>query len=107
MNPLVARLQHDSDPSGWLSVATVPTDCTGMRWPCRLLEVEPVGGHPAGEGIPMSDTHLDLVRAAADDAEAAAHALRLAILHPLDGVPNPAVLELARESLHDALDRLD
>ena len=27
----------------YLSVSTVPTDCTGMRWPCRLLEVEPVG----------------------------------------------------------------
>ena len=37
---------HDASPSGWLSVATVPTDCTGMRWPCRLLEVEPVEGHP-------------------------------------------------------------
>ena len=36
---------HDEDPSGWLSVATVPTDCTGMRWPCRLLTVEPVEGH--------------------------------------------------------------
>ena len=37
---------HDTDPSGWLSAATVPTDCTGMRWPCRLLLVEPVEGHP-------------------------------------------------------------
>ena len=37
---------HDTDPSGWLSVATVPTDCTGMTWPCRLLLVEPVEGHP-------------------------------------------------------------
>ena len=37
---------HDDDPSGWLSVATAPTDCTGMEWPCRLLEVEPVEGHP-------------------------------------------------------------
>jgi hypothetical protein len=27
----------------YLSVSTVPTDCTGMHWPCRLLEVEPVG----------------------------------------------------------------
>jgi hypothetical protein len=27
----------------YLSVATVPTDCTGMRWPCRLLAVEPIG----------------------------------------------------------------
>lgn len=29
--------------SGYLSVATVATDCTGVQWPCRLLEVEPVG----------------------------------------------------------------
>ena len=29
--------------SDYLSVATVPTDCVGFRWPCRLLEVEPVG----------------------------------------------------------------
>ena len=40
------RHPHDDDPSGWLSVATVPTDCTGMVWPCRLMEVEPVEGHP-------------------------------------------------------------
>lgn len=26
---------------GYLSVATTPTDCTGMLWPCRLFEVEP------------------------------------------------------------------
>jgi hypothetical protein len=32
-----------SDAQYYLSVATVPTDCTGMRWPCRLFEVEPVG----------------------------------------------------------------
>ena len=27
----------------YLSVATVPTDCTGFQWPCVLLEVEAVG----------------------------------------------------------------
>jgi hypothetical protein len=31
------------DASEYLSASTVPTDCTGMVWPCRLLEVEPVG----------------------------------------------------------------
>jgi hypothetical protein len=35
---------HKDDASGYLSVATVPTDCTGMRWPARLLIVEPVEG---------------------------------------------------------------
>ena len=33
----------DGDAAGYLSVATVPTDCTGMGWPSRLLRVEPVG----------------------------------------------------------------
>ena len=28
---------------GWYHLATVPTECVGMRWPCRLFEVEPVG----------------------------------------------------------------
>ena len=28
---------------GYLSVADVPTDCTGFKWPCQLLAVEPVG----------------------------------------------------------------
>ena len=26
-----------------LCASTSPTDCTGFEWPCRLLEVEPVG----------------------------------------------------------------
>ena len=29
--------------SSYLSVSTVPTDCVGMEWPCRLFEVEAVG----------------------------------------------------------------
>ena len=28
---------------GWYHLATVPTECVGMSWPCRLFEVEPVG----------------------------------------------------------------
>ena len=28
---------------GWYHLATVPTACVGMSWPCRLFEVEPVG----------------------------------------------------------------
>ena len=30
---------HQRDASGYLSVAVVPTDCTGASWPLRLLEV--------------------------------------------------------------------
>ncbi len=33
------------DPSTYLSVSIHPTNCTGMRWPCRLFVVEPVGPH--------------------------------------------------------------
>lgn len=33
---------HRVDASGYLSVSTVATDCTGMRWPARLLIVEPL-----------------------------------------------------------------
>ena len=28
---------------GWYHLATVPTECVGMSWPCCLFEVEPVG----------------------------------------------------------------
>jgi hypothetical protein len=34
---------RDVDARHYLSVATVPGDCTGMTWPCRLFEVEAVG----------------------------------------------------------------
>ncbi len=33
-------------PADFLSVATVPTDCSGVAWPCRLLQVRPVEGRP-------------------------------------------------------------
>ena len=43
-------------PSQYLSVSVSPTDCTGMEWPCRLLEVEPIEGHevtaPAPDRLP-------------------------------------------------------
>ena len=42
--------EHDA--KGYLSVSVSPTDCTGMGWPCRLLEVEPVEGIPVWEPIP-------------------------------------------------------
>ena len=34
------RLASQRDAGLYLSVATVPTDCTGMLWPCRLARVE-------------------------------------------------------------------
>ena len=40
------------DAKGYLSVSVSPTDCTGMKWPCRLFEVEPVEGAPVWEPTP-------------------------------------------------------
>lgn len=39
------RIEKDSGARAneYLSVATVPTDCTGFEWPCVLLEVQAVG----------------------------------------------------------------
>ena len=36
-----SRNRTDGGADGYLSVATVATECTGMRWPCRLAVVEP------------------------------------------------------------------
>ena len=40
------------DAKGYLSVSVSPTDCTGMKWPCRLFAVEPVEGVPVWEPTP-------------------------------------------------------
>ena len=39
----------NDDAKGYLSVSVSPTDCTGMKWPCRLFEVEQVEGVPVWE----------------------------------------------------------
>lgn len=39
-NTVVHPWPHKDDPTGYLSVSTVPTDCTSCEWPLRLLEVE-------------------------------------------------------------------
>ena len=53
-HPTHGRSGNTSTAAGYLSVSTTATDCTGMRWPCRLLEVEPVGEvfTPAPAGLP-------------------------------------------------------
>lgn len=37
-----AKMVRD-DPSTYLSVSIHPANCIGMRWPCRLFVVQPVG----------------------------------------------------------------
>jgi len=49
--------QVGSTASGYLSVSTVPTECTGMEWPCRLLTVEPVEGYPVTTPEPDALPH--------------------------------------------------
>ena len=49
--------QGGADASEYLSVSTVPTDCTGMQWPCRLLTVEPVEGYPVTTPDPDTLPH--------------------------------------------------
>ena len=49
--------QVGGDASGYLSVSTAPTDCTGMQWPCRLLTVEPVEGHEVTTPEPDTMPH--------------------------------------------------
>ena len=46
-----------SSAGDYLSVATVPTDCTGMGWPARLFEVEPVDGYPVTSPSPANFPH--------------------------------------------------
>lgn len=43
-----AVLEHPEEfrrnyPATYFSVSTAPTACTGMKWPCRLFRIEPVG----------------------------------------------------------------
>ena len=50
-----ARTRTTGDAAHYLSVATVPTDCTGMVWPCRLARVERTRAavwQPDPDGLP-------------------------------------------------------
>ena len=42
-HPTSKEASLDDGASTYLSTSTTPTDCTGMRWPCRLLVVVPAG----------------------------------------------------------------
>ena len=50
-----ASKRTTGDAAHYLSVATVPTDCTGMRWQCRLARVERTRAavwQPDPDGLP-------------------------------------------------------
>lgn len=47
-----AKRLRPGDASTYLSVSVAAADCTGMRWPCRLFRVEPVGKAVPDPDIP-------------------------------------------------------
>ena len=90
----------DGDAAGYLSVATAPTDCTGMAWPTRLLRVEPAGEvwTPSPKGLPN---------------KRAAHAWRVEEERPAHEALGPqvsevaALIEKAQVLTPDQLDTMD
>jgi len=40
-HPVARKVRNE--PATYIPVSVAPADCTGMRWPCRLFHVEPIG----------------------------------------------------------------
>ena len=82
---------------GWYHLATVPTACVGMSWPCKLYEVEPVGSVHTDTGHPhkIGTTSVRVLR------EVDAHLA----LGP-QGEHVAALIERCRSLTGDDLDRL-
>ena len=78
-------------------MATVPTECVGMSWPCKLYEVEPVGSVHTDTGHPhkIGTTSVRVLR------EVDAHLA----LGP-QGEHVAALIERCRSLTGDDLDRL-
>src|SRR5690606_19006656 len=55
-----SKKRTKDDPSTYLSVATVPTDCTGFRWPCRLFRVRGVGRAMTATDLPNKRGFLSI-----------------------------------------------
>src|SRR5690606_36627242 len=55
-----SKKRTKDDPSTYLSVATVPTDCTGFRWPCRLFRVRGVGRAMTATNLPNKRAFLSI-----------------------------------------------
>ena len=105
------RVEHtDYDPTGgaggYLSVSTEPANCTSMRWPCRLLIVQPVGEilTPEPETLPYkrAGRAFDVI------AERPAHEALgpcgrevVSLLAELETFP-PAAWDAVRDAVRDA-----
>jgi hypothetical protein len=55
-----SKKRTKDDPSTYLSVSTVPTDCTGFKWPCRLFLVKGVGRAMTASDLPNKRAFLSL-----------------------------------------------
>ena len=100
---------------GYLSVATVPTDCTGFTWPARLFEVEAPGDvwtpHPSNLPNKRATTQVRVIR------ELPAHELFgpqgkqcVAIIDAfdkLDDETKTALSAVRTDEWWDALDRVE
>ena len=53
-----SKKRTKDDPSTYLSVSTVPTDCTGFGWPCRLFRVRGVGRAMTATNLPNKRAFL-------------------------------------------------
>src|SRR5690606_10868549 len=53
-----SKRRTNADPSTYLSVSTVPTDCTGFEWPCRLFLVKGVGREMKATRLPNKRAFL-------------------------------------------------
>ena len=86
----------------YLSVSVEPADCTGMRWPCRLLEVEPVDDYPVVTPEPFTLPYKRAARAWRVVRELPAHTA----LGP-QGVHVAALIERASVLTEVEVERLD
>ena len=89
---------HTRGASGYLSVATVATDCTGVSWPCRLFAVEADDAREVGSDLPNKRAVTSLRVVEELPAWQAFGPNGLAVV---------AVIDRARTLTADELDRLD
>ena len=50
----IHRIPTNAEADRYLSVATLPTACTGLEWPCRLFTVIPISGYPVISPSPLT-----------------------------------------------------
>ena len=93
-----SKEQVKGDAGTYLSISTSAADCTGMRWPCRLFVVEPVGCALKADDTLPNKRRVSSLRVV---AELPAHE----VFGP-NGEAVAALIERAGRLTSDELDRL-